>query len=136
MIDQVLSDKDDARRFLFEEAAGIMRYKQRRKESERRLEGVEQDLTRIEDMIREIERGTRSLARQAGKVRRWRRLKEELDHHEVRAAWERWRALRDRSASSEGAHRRREVGAGRRLGAADHAGGAARGPAGAAPGAR
>jgi chromosome segregation protein len=108
MIDQVLSDKDEARRFLFEEAAGIMRYKQRRKESERRLDGVEQDLTRIEDMIREIERGTRSLARQAGKVRRWRRLKEELDHHEVRAAWERWRQLRDRSASSEGAHRRRE----------------------------
>ena len=108
MIDQVLSDKDEARRFLFEEAAGIMRYKQRRKESERRLDGVEQDLTRIEDMIREIERGTRSLARQAGKVRRWRRLKDELDHHEVRAAWERWRQLRDRSASSEGAHRRRE----------------------------
>ena len=108
MIDQVLSDKDEARRFLFEEAAGIMRYKQRRKESERRLDGVEQDLIRIEDMIREIERGTRSLARQAGKVRRWRRLKEELDHHEVRAAWERWHQLRDRSASSEGAHRRRE----------------------------
>jgi chromosome segregation protein len=108
MIDQVLSDKDEARRFLFEEAAGIVRYKQRRKESERRLDGVEQDLTRIEDMIREIERGTRSLARQAGKVRRWRRLKEELDHHEVRAAWERWRQLHDRSASSEGAHRRRE----------------------------
>jgi chromosome segregation protein len=108
MIDQVLSDKDEARRFLFEEAAGIIRYKQRRKESERRLDGVEQDLTRIEDMIREIERGTRSLARQAGKVRRWRRLKEELDHHEVRTAWERWCQLRDRSASSEGAHRKRE----------------------------
>lgn len=108
MIDQVLSDKDEARRFLFEEAAGIVRYKQRRKESERRLDGVEQDLTRIEDMIREIERGTRSLARQAGKVRRWRRFKEELDHHEVRAAWERWSQLRERSASSEGAHRRRE----------------------------
>jgi chromosome segregation protein len=109
MVDQVLSDKDEARRFLFEEAAGIVRYKQRRKESERRLEGVEQDLTRIEDTIREIERSTRSLARQAGKVRRWRRLKEELDHHEVRAAWDRWQQLSDRSASSEGAHRQREA---------------------------
>lgn len=108
MIDDVLSDKDESRRFLFEEAAGITKYKQRRRESERRLEGVEQDLTRIEDMIREIERGVRSLARQAGKVRRWRRLKEELDHHEVRTAWDRWRSLREKSASSESLHAARE----------------------------
>ncbi len=108
MVDQVLSDKDDARRFLFEEASGISRYKQRRKESERRLEGVEQDLTRIEDMTREIERGVRSLARQAGKVRRWRRLKDELDRHEIRLAWERWRELRAESLSTDEVHRRRE----------------------------
>jgi len=109
MIDQVLSDKDDARRFLFEEASGIIRYKQRRKESERRLEGVEQDLTRIEDMIREIERMVRSLARQAGKVRRFKRLKEQLGRYEVRQAWEKWSELRDRSLSSEESHRRREA---------------------------
>lgn len=107
-VDAVLSEKDESRRFLFEEAAGITKYKQRRKESERRLEGVEQDLTRIEDMIREIERGVRSLARQAGKVRRWRRFKEELDHHEVRLAWEQWHELADRSTSSENLHRQRE----------------------------
>ncbi len=107
-VDAVLSDKDESRRFLFEEAAGITKYKQRRKESERRLEGVEQDLIRIEDMIREIERGVRSLARQAGKVRRWRRFKEELDHHEVRLAWEQWRELAARSVSSDDLHRKRE----------------------------
>jgi chromosome segregation protein len=109
MVDDVLSERDAARRFLFEEAAGIIRYKQRRKEAQRKLEGVEQDLIRIEDMIREIEREVRSLARQAGKVRRWRRVKDELDRLEVRVALERWRALRDRSRSSEEAHRAQEA---------------------------
>ncbi len=93
MIDQVLSDKDEARRFLFEEAAGIVLYKQRRKDASRKLQAVEGDLVRIEDMIREIEREVRSLARQAGKVRRWRVFRDELDRLEVRHALERWRAL-------------------------------------------
>lgn len=108
MVDQVLSEKDDARRLLFEEASGISRYKQRRREAERKLEGVVQDLIRIEDMIREIEREVRSLARQAGKVRRWKRLKSELDRHEVRFAWERWQRLRADELSIDEAHRLQE----------------------------
>ncbi|MEZ4648950.1 MAG: chromosome segregation protein SMC [Candidatus Eisenbacteria bacterium] len=99
MIDEVLSDKDDARRFLFEEAAGIVLYKQRRKEAQRKLQGVEGDLVRIEDMIREIEREVRSLARQAGKVRRWRTFKDELDRLEVREALTRWQKLNAESES-------------------------------------
>lgn len=107
MVDEVLSEKDDARRFLFEEAAGIVRYKQRRREAQRKLEGVEQDLTRIEDMIREIEREVRSLARQAGRVRRYRRIKSELDQIELRQALEQWTVLRDRSQSTELLHKER-----------------------------
>ncbi|MCC7143291.1 MAG: AAA family ATPase [Candidatus Eisenbacteria bacterium] len=108
-VDQVLSDKDDARRLLFEEASGIIRYKARRKETERKLEATEGDLVRIEDMIREIEREVRSLARQAGKVRRWRRLKEELDRHEIRAAHERWTRLREESRSSEALYKQKDA---------------------------
>ncbi len=108
MVDQVLSDKDEARRLLFEEAAGIVRYKQRRRESERRLEGVEQDLTRIEDMIQEIARGVRSLSRQAGKVRRWRRFKEEADRHEIFLSWKRWKELVAQSSSTDQLRDRRE----------------------------
>lgn len=109
MVDQVLSDKDEARRLLFEEAAGIVRYKQRRRESERRLEGVEQDLTRIEDMIQEIGRGVRSLSRQAGKVRRWRRFKDEADRHEIYLSWRRWKELLLQSSSSDQLRARREA---------------------------
>lgn len=105
MIDEVLSDRAEARRFLFEEAAGVVKYKQRRAEARRKLEGVEGDLVRIEDMIREIEREVRSLARQAGKVRRWKRLEDELRRLEVRDALEEWRGLRDRSLSSQVIHR-------------------------------
>src|SRR5690606_14941566 len=60
---------------------------------------------RIEDMIREIEREVRSLARQAGKVRRWKRLEQELRRLEVRDALEQWQSLRERSQSSEVIHR-------------------------------
>lgn len=105
MIDEVLSDKDDARRFLFEEAAGIVLYKQRRKEAQRKLQGVEGDLVRIEDMIREIEREVRSLARQAGKVRRWRTFRDELDRLEVREALVRWQLLQAQSASVDAVRR-------------------------------
>ena len=105
MIDEVLSDKDDARRFLFEEAAGIVLYKQRRKEAQRKLQGVEGDLVRIEDMIREIEREVRSLARQAGKVRRWRTFREELDRIEVRESLVRWQKLQAESDSVDAVRR-------------------------------
>lgn len=108
MIDDVLSEKDDTRRFLFEEAAGIVRYKQRRREAQRKLGGVEGDLVRIEDMVREIEREVRSLARQAGKVRRWRLFKEELDRLEVCDALLRWQGLMEQASSSEGIRRTAE----------------------------
>ena len=64
-----LSDHDDQRRLFFEEAAGISRYKLQRREAMRKLEATEQDLMRIDDIVREIEREVRRLARQVGKAR-------------------------------------------------------------------
>ncbi len=71
MIDAILSDRADERRGLFEEAAGIGKYKDRRKAAVRRLERAEMDLQRLEDVIGEVETKVRSLARQKGKAQRY-----------------------------------------------------------------
>ncbi len=78
MVDNVLSDESGHRRFLFEEAAGIMRYKTRKKEALQKLDLTVTDLTRVNDIVTEIEREVRSLARQVGKARRFSRLREEI----------------------------------------------------------
>ena len=76
MIDAILSDRAEERRQLFEEASGIGKYKDRRKAAMRRLEHAERDLTRLEDVIGEVETKVRSLARQKGKAERYRTLRE------------------------------------------------------------
>ena len=76
MIDAILSDRAEERRHLFEEASGIGKYKDRRKAALRRLEHAEADLTRLEDVIAEVETKVRSLARQKGKAERYKSLRE------------------------------------------------------------
>ena len=73
-ISRVLSDNNDEVRLLIEEGAGIVRYKARRKEALRKLKQTEQDLQRLNDIVEEIAREVRSLSRQVGKARRYRRL--------------------------------------------------------------
>lgn len=75
MIDQILSDRAEERRALFEEAAGIGKYKDRRRAASRRLERAEVDLQRLQDLIGEVETKVRSLARQKGKAERYRELR-------------------------------------------------------------
>ena len=76
MIDAILSERTDERRSLFEEAAGIGKYKERRRAAIRRLETAEVDLQRVEDVIAEVQTKVRSLARQKGKAQRHRELRE------------------------------------------------------------
>ena len=76
-IDRLLSDRADERRELFEEAAGIGLYRDRKQSSERRLEETAQDLQRVEDLIAEVQSQLRSLARQKGKAERHVKLMEE-----------------------------------------------------------
>ena len=78
MVDNILSDNTGHRRFLFEEASGITKYKQRKKEALNKLDATEDDLTRLNDIVFEIEKELRSLARQVGKARRFQRLREEV----------------------------------------------------------
>jgi chromosome segregation protein len=71
MVDRILSDRPDERRHMFEEAAGVGRYKDRRKSALRRLEAAEQDLARLQDLVQEVGTKVRSLARQRGRAERY-----------------------------------------------------------------
>lgn len=77
-IDQILSAHPDDRRMIFEEAAGINKYKHQKKEALRKLEYTEQNLMRLTDIIKEVKRQIISLQRQAGKARRYKELFDQL----------------------------------------------------------
>jgi chromosome segregation protein len=107
MIDLLLSDRADERRSLFEEAAGIGLYRDRKHTTERRLEETGHDLQRVEDLIAEVQSQIRSLARQRGKAERHVRLTEEKHVVQVTLA----RRRLDRLAADADAmeHRHREL---------------------------
>ena len=77
-IGMILSSRPADRRQLIEEAAGITKYKSRRRAAELKLEAAQQNLTRIDDIVFEVEKQRGSLKRQAAKARRYRRLRDEL----------------------------------------------------------
>ncbi len=85
-ITQILSSKPEDRRMIFEEAAGITKFKAQKKESLRKLEYTEQNLLRVADLIREVKRQIGSLQRQAGKARRYKQLMQELQHLDTQLA--------------------------------------------------
>jgi chromosome segregation protein len=85
-IDSILSSHPEDRRAIFEEAAGITKYKSQKKEALRKLENTEANLVRLADIIREVKRQIGSLQRQAGKARRYQASFEELARLENRLA--------------------------------------------------
>ena len=88
-IGQILSARPTDRRQLIEEAAGITKYKSRRRSAELKLEAAQQNLTRVDDIIFEVEKQRGALKRQAAKARRYKRLREAaapLGEGAVRAA--------------------------------------------------
>jgi chromosome segregation protein len=78
-IGQILSSKPQDRRNVIEEAAGITRFKTRKRLAEAKLEGARQNLARVYDILEEVTRQVNSLKRQAGKARRYNELKAELE---------------------------------------------------------
>ncbi|MBR6379510.1 MAG: chromosome segregation protein SMC [Fibrobacter sp.] len=78
MIKAVLSDKADDRRVLFEEAAGVSKYRQQRKEATRQLERVQMDMARVEDNLRSVHRSVRLYETQAEKVKEFKWLNNRL----------------------------------------------------------
>jgi chromosome segregation protein len=77
-IGMILSTRPTDRRQLIEEAAGITKYKSRRRAAELKLEAAQQNLTRIDDIVFEVEKQRGTLKRQAAKARRYRKLRDEL----------------------------------------------------------
>ena len=77
-IDQILSSKPEDRRAVFEEAAGITKFKADRKEAIRKIEQTEQNLLREADVLREMKRQIGSLQRQVGKAQRYKELRDEV----------------------------------------------------------
>src|SRR5438094_4396785 len=77
-IDMVLSSRPEDRRAVFEEAAGVTKYKTQKREALRKLEATDANLLRIGDIIKEVERQLGALQRQAGKARRYQALHDDL----------------------------------------------------------
>ena len=82
-IDEILSTKAEDRRGIFEEAAGIVKFKVRKGESERKLDETEQNLARLNDIIFELKEQVGPLSEQAEKAKTYRELREQLKQCEV-----------------------------------------------------
>ena len=82
-IDEILSNKAEDRRHIFEEAAGIVKYRSRKEESEKKLEHTKLNLLRINDILTEIEANLDPLQIQSEKAKKYLNLREELKNIEI-----------------------------------------------------
>ena len=105
-ITQILSSKPEDRRMIFEEAAGITKYKSQKREALRKLEYTDQNLLRIADLIREVKRQIGSLQRQAGKARRYKQISQELQHLDTQLARHQFDVLQAEIAEKQSAAER------------------------------
>jgi len=101
MIDAILSDRAEERRALFEEAAEVGRYKDRRGTAMRRLEQARNDLERLEDVLGEVRTKVRSLAQQRGRAERYREYRDRRLRLEVAVAGARLSDLSGRIERAE-----------------------------------
>jgi chromosome segregation protein len=100
----ILSSKPADRRALIEEAAGITKYKARRRQTALKLEAAQQNLLRVNDIIHEVEKQLESLKRQASKARRYRALREEVQALEGILYGRRFLELQDEARSLDERH--------------------------------
>jgi chromosome segregation protein len=96
MVEAILSDRAEERRFLFEEASGITKYKLRKKEAERKLEYTENDLLRLNDILAEVEKQVNSLRRQKGKAERFKRISEVIKELEIKFSQMEYGTIREK----------------------------------------
>ena len=100
-IGMILSSRPTDRRQLIEEAAGVTKYRARRRTAELKLDAAQQNLTRIDDIVFEVEKQRGTLKRQAAKARRYRRLRDELRRWEKVLLARRQRVLAQAIAAAE-----------------------------------
>ena len=95
MVDDILADKDNARRRMFEQAAGISKYKKRKHETLNKLKNTTADLERVEDLLFEIDSNLKTLEKQARRTKRFFDLKEKYKVNSLNLARLKVRDLRD-----------------------------------------
>ncbi len=99
-IGQLVTSKPEDRRHLIEEAAGITKFKARKRESQRKLLSTEQNLIRLHDIVNELKRQIDSLERQAQRAERYRNLKREADDLDLWLSSRQYLELRDKSVAA------------------------------------
>lgn len=100
-IGRIVTAKPEERRTLIEEAAGITKFKVRKRESQRKLEATEGNLVRLQDIIGELKRQLESLQRQAQRAERYRRLRTEIESLEMWLSSVEFKKLREKTESAE-----------------------------------
>jgi len=95
MVDDILNDKNNDRRRLFEEAAGITKFKERKKQTLKKLSDTRADLQRMEDILVEVRKKTRSLQTQASRAERARKYQEELEFLDKAVSRQEYQNVRD-----------------------------------------
>jgi chromosome segregation protein len=94
MVESLLNGKPEERRHIFEEAAGVTKYKLRRRAAFRKLEATEADLLRVNDIISEVEKNVSSLQRQVRKAKRFQELQTDLREKEIRLATQQYSEIK------------------------------------------
>jgi len=100
-INFILNSKPEERRTIFEEVAGVMKYKWRKEEALRKLESTQANLMRLSDIIAEVKRQINSLDYQARKARQYQKYKEELKLFEIRRLLRNYTKLKEESTRGE-----------------------------------
>src|SRR6185295_9421933 len=100
-VEQLINAKPEDRRLFIEEAAGTTLYRSRKLAAERKMERTRENLNRLNDVLREIDRQTQYLQRQAKKAEEYRRVQEQVRELELRLAGAQWRALQSQLVDLE-----------------------------------
>ncbi len=100
-IEMILNSKPEDRRFLFEEAAGVMKYKVRKNEALHKMEQTAQNLLRLGDVISEVKSRISSLDYQARKARQFQKYQEELKTLELNSLYHSWQILKQEAVGLE-----------------------------------
>lgn len=95
MIGRIITSKPEDRRMLIEEAAGITKFKVRKKESQRKLQATDQNLLRLADIVGELKRQIESLKRQSERAERYRTLKQQIEALDLKVASAQYQSIQE-----------------------------------------
>jgi chromosome segregation protein len=101
-VEEILSNRSDERRAAFEEAAGIMKYRVRKEEAERKLDNTKKNLVRLDDILKELERQVGPLEEQSAAAREYLKLRDELKEIEINVFLYQYDKLTERLAGLTG----------------------------------